>query len=131
MLHITDQQLQLLSATMEQGFRRRLLQHIKRTHPQKCQGRDDTTLMGYIGVMVDFARSVRIEREPTLRRLVDLQMKHGFHPRLNPTLRLPLEQFGLDEALRLQNFGRALVDPKPLTVITLDTPISPAGALNG
>jgi hypothetical protein len=111
MLTITDQQLQLLSATMEQGFRRRLLQHIKHTHPQQCQGRDDTTLMGYIGVMVDFARSVRIEREPTLR--------------------LPLEQFGLDEALRLQNFARALADPKPLTVISLDTPLPVAGALIG
>ncbi len=123
MLVIKVRQLALLQVSMDQALRRQLLLHIRRDHAVKAQGRDDDTLHRYIDVMLRFCKDRRIERVPSIQRLIDLQLRHGFHPQLTPGLRWPLEQFALDESARLDRFEQALAGRQRLRVIDLDTPL--------
>lgn len=123
MLVIKLRQLALLQASMDQALRRHLLQHLRRDHAAKVQGRDDATLLRYIDLMLRFCKDHGLERLPTIQRLIDLQLRHGFHPQLTPGLRWPLAQRALDEAARLARFEQALEGRQPLRVIDLDTPL--------
>ena len=124
MLIIDLKQLALLQASMDQALRGQLLQQIRRDHPGKAQGRDDAALHQYIDVMLSFCKAKRIERLPTIQRLFNLQLRHGFHPRLPLALQWPLEQFAFDEAVRLDRFEQALEGRQPFRVIDLNTPLS-------
>lgn len=131
MLRITRKQLDLFSQAMWQSLRRDLAAQLRNDYPVKWQGRDDAVLFQYIDVMLEFASGKRLERTPSICRLVGLQMRHSFHPDLNPTLRHPLEQYALDEAVRLDNFEQVLTGKTTLTVVQLGTPLMPQGVKFG
>ena len=123
MLAITEFQLTQLRGAMWGRLRSALLQQIKRDFPAKVQGHPDEALEDYVLLMLQFGAKYRLERTPSLHRLVALQMQYNFKPDLDPSLRLALEQFALDESVRLDRFERALTGESGLKLIQLDSPM--------
>lgn len=123
MLVITERQLSSLRDAMWRSLKETLIRVLRQHHPDKARGRDHQTLEAYVQVMLDLGAHYRIERTPSLRRFMALQLRHGFPRELSPTLAHPLNQFELDETVRLDNFERVLMGESALRVIDLDSPL--------
>ena len=130
MLAITEFQLTQLRGAMWSRLRSALLQQIKRDFPDKVKGHSNEALEDYVLLMLQFGAQHRLERTPSLHRLVALQMQYDFNPELDPGPRLALEQFALDESLRLDHFERALKGGSGLKLIQLDSPMHAAEGWN-
>lgn len=116
---------------MWHDLRAALVRQARTDHPDKVRGRSDDELQDYVQAMLQFAASFRLERTPSIQRLVDLQLRHDFSAELDAGQRHPLEQHALDEAERLDGFERALRQAPGLKVIDLDTPITATDVAGG
>ena len=121
MLTITRQQFEALSRNREQGFTARAVVHLREHHPEWCEGRNDQQLAARATAAMLFARAHGVSHEANVLRLMDLQLRPGFAVPLADYPRYRLTQRGLEESTRVANFARALTEPQPPVVISLDT----------
>lgn len=78
MLTITRQQLKAFSKNREQEFTARAVAHLRKHHPDWCEGRDDKSLAAKVAAAMAFAREHGVSQEANVLGLMDLQLRPGF-----------------------------------------------------
>jgi hypothetical protein len=131
MMTIGSVQFARLAAAHRANFIQRLVQKLKATSPQWCDGKTDAGLSAFAGQMTDFAEAHGLYAEASISALMQLRIETGFKLELSEFQHMVLGREGFSESYRVTQFRQTLSGNRQPVLITLATDVAAVRASNG